>query len=707
MRNPASTRDSVRHGYARAREHTHIYVHTLDSQLIAELAPRILYIICFCWCLFVYVCVCVFVCVCKRERVARAGPTALFYSLARYRSAKSLGVLIVCVCVYINSRHKPLCAGTLLLTRTRERMLIPALFFVMVVKLTCASLTEAPPTLESGSQCLDIGLSRSMRVIAGESGRIPCPPFSFPTLYSYNQSSGQTLLWYRHTDTHELEEPIHLRTHRFLKYRDSLWIQPTTLQDSGLYICMLRNNSSCVKMGVQLQVFARVGMCDSAVHQNIIVPLDSQCTLRCPDQQHLPTNSTHNVTWYYKCMKEFTGVHRELKGDELVIYIMYDHYAGPYTCVVSYQSGGHTLQFTRTINIRAVPPRRGTKHPRILNPASGQIYKVTLGEDAELTCRVYLPYLDDEEGLVWWTIDNKTVMELGDPRYSSPETRVEDDDDDKTVLTMLRVKEFSAADLLREFRCSAQNSRGLNFSIATLEKEVYIPTVELACGLGVTLALAVLLIVLYRVFKLEVHLLYRTWFGTDERNIDDKEYDVYISYARNGEEEEFVMTTLRRVLEVDFGYTVCIFDRDSLPGGTITDETLRFVGRSRRLVVVVSSLSAVRGTQALLELQAGLEMLRLGRLRVVLIQYKPVQKECWVKELRRARIALALIRWKGEKSVPLSSCFWKELQLQLPIRSNTNQTQYKHKEETTALIMDTLHTPDSHTQTSVTNKTHS
>uniref|UniRef100_W5KW72 Interleukin 1 receptor accessory protein n=1 Tax=Astyanax mexicanus TaxID=7994 RepID=W5KW72_ASTMX len=515
------------------------------------------------------------------------------------------------------------------------------------------------------SQCLDIGLSRSMRVIAGESLRIPCPPFSFPTLYSYNQSSGQTLLWYRHTDTHELEEPIHLRTHRFLKYRDSLWIQPTTLQDSGLYICMLRNNSSCVKMGVQLQVFARVGMCDSAVHQNIIVPLDSQCTLRCPDQQHLPTNSTHNVTWYY----EFTGVHREVKGDKLVIYIMYDHYAGPYTCVVSYQSGGHTLQFTRTINIRAVPPRRGTKHPRILNPASGQIYKVTLGEDAELTCRVYLPYLDDEEGLVWWTIDNKTVMELGDPRYSSPETRYTSCGGDwGTVLTMLRVKEFSAADLLREFRCSAQNSRGLNFSIATLEKEVYIPTVELACGLGVTLALAVLLIVLYRVFKLEVHLLYRTWFGTDERNIDDKEYDVYISYARNGEEEEFVMTTLRRVLEVDFGYTVCIFDRDSLPGGTITDETLRFVGRSRRLVVVVSSLSAVRGTQALLELQAGLEMLRLGRLRVVLIQYKPVQKECWVKELRRARIALALIRWKGEKSVPLSSCFWKELQLQLPIR---------------------------------------
>lgn len=50
--------------------------------------------------------------------------------------------------------------------------------------------------------------------------------------------------------------------------------------------------------------------------------------------------------------------------------------------------------------------------------------------------------------------------------------------------------------------------------------------------------------------------------------VDDKEYDVYISYARNTEEEEFVMATLRHVLEAEFGYTVCIFDRDSLPGGS-------------------------------------------------------------------------------------------------------------------------------------------
>lgn len=49
---------------------------------------------------------------------------------------------------------------------------------------------------------------------------------------------------------------------------------------------------------------------------------------------------------------------------------------------------------------------------------------------------------------------------------------------------------------------------------------------------------------------------------------DGKEYDIYVSYARNAEEEEFVLLTLRGVLENEFGYKLCIFDRDSLPGGS-------------------------------------------------------------------------------------------------------------------------------------------
>lgn len=85
--------------------------------------------------------------------------------------------------------------------------------------------------------------------------------------------------------------------------------------------------------------------------------------------------------------------------------------------------------------------------------------------------------------------------------------------------------------------------------------------------------------------------------------------------------------------------------------------------------MVVSPGYASQGSQALLELQAGIDgMARGGHLRVILVQYKPVRRQGWVRELRRARVALALVRWQGDKSKELTSRFWKRLRVELPVR---------------------------------------
>lgn len=195
-------------------------------------------------------------------------------------------------------------------------------------------------------------------------------------------------------------------------------------------------------------------------------------------------------------------------------------------------------------------------------------------------------------------------------------------------------------------------------------------TVELACGFGATVLLVVILIVVYHVYWLEMVLFYRAHFGTDETILDGKEYDIYISYARNAEEEEFVLLTLRGVLENEFGYKLCIFDRDSLPGGIVTDETLSFIQKSRRLLVVLSPNYVLQGTQALLELKAGLEnMASRGNINVILVQYKAV-KETKVKELKRAKTVLTVIKWKGEKSKYPQGRFWKQLQVAMPVKKS-------------------------------------
>lgn len=106
----------------------------------------------------------------------------------------------------------------------------------------------------------------------------------------------------------------------------------------------------------------------------------------------------------------------------------------------------------------------------------------------------------------------------------------------------------------------------------------------------------------------------------------------------------------------------------------VTDETLSFIQKSRRLLVVLSPNYVLQGTQALLELKAGLEnMASRGNINVILVQYKAV-KEMKVKELKRAKTVLTVIKWKGEKSKYPQGRFWKQLQVAMPVKKSSRRS---------------------------------
>ncbi|XP_078103332.1 interleukin-1 receptor accessory protein isoform X3 [Sander vitreus] len=559
------------------------------------------------------------------------------------------------------------------------------LFLIPVVGGTAAAVSQAS---QSEPMCYDWGESseRVVSVLEGEAGWLSCPLFSHPSVYNYTstQSAGHNLFWYRLPEGHEVEQPITYSA-RLSRDRERLWLQPATADDTGLYICMLRNKSSCSKIATRLKVLrpdevVRGTDCEPPVAvapTQEVIPFQQGKTLHCPDLQEAGKMVDENttITWYHvprsnsRCEKApFWTNDRQLKGLSLLFHIMYEPFQGLYFCIVHYQRRGQTLSFTRSINVSAVYPSSLPKLPSILTPSAHQVFTVKQDTEVRLVCTGLFPYLKSWWE-IWWTVDGKTLEKLADRRFSNINRQVKYDFGDRTEESVLVIQDFQPEDLHREFNCSVRNEKGFETRRAQLQEEVSLPSVELGCGLGVTLVLMLLLFVVYHVFWLELLLLYRSWFGTDERHTDDKEYDVYISYARSGEEEQFVLSTLRSVLENELGYSVCIFDRDSLPGGTITDETLSFVARSRRLLVVVSPGYASQGSQALLELKAGIDgMARGGHLRVILVQYKPVRRQGLVRELRRARVALALVRWQGDKSRELTSRFWKRLRVELPVR---------------------------------------
>ncbi|KAM8822193.1 interleukin-1 receptor accessory protein-like [Synchiropus picturatus] len=548
--------------------------------------------------------------------------------------------------------------------------------FICTLLFLARLLPEPVASAAAGSVCDDRGESSSapVSVLEGESGWISCPLFSHP-------SPGLSVDWYQPKEGDE-EQPI---TYSSRVSRDSqhLWFQPSVLSDSGPYVCLFRNGSSCRKWWVRLRVLPQPATPAACRHDGlpvaeaaapVVVPLQTGGVLECPhlEQAAGVSEAPPSVTWYHGCRPYpfWRDDIRPKGGVALEILTMWPPYGGLYFCRVHYQRGGRPLSFTRSVNVTAVSPPSLPKEPSILHPPGRDLlFHVRLHSEVKLACKGSFPFLDSPSA-IWWTVDGTKVEELADPRYTETRSTVTSPYQDQTVECVLLIQQFQAQDLERTFNCCVANHRGFESRRAKLLEEARVPALELGCGLGAVLLLVLLLFLLYHVYWLELLLIYRTWFGADEygSGAGEKDYDVYISYSRNSEEEDFVLSTLRRGLETELGYSVCIFDRDSLPGGTITDETLGFVARSRRLLVVLSPGYASQGTQALLELKAGIDGVLGGHLRVILVQYKPVRRQDWVRELRTARVALALLCWRGDESRDLASRFWKRLRVELPVQ---------------------------------------
>ncbi|XP_057694463.1 interleukin-1 receptor accessory protein-like isoform X2 [Corythoichthys intestinalis] len=565
---------------------------------------------------------------------------------------------------------------------TRFQDVLCLLGRLLVAMVMADTLTSTDPV---GVPCHDLGETSVVHVLKGEAAWVSCPLFG-------NDSSSRDLEWSRLLQGEE--RPI-VNSERLRKEHDWLFFQPAEEEDTGHYICMIRSHghhSPCSKMAVHVLVVQNaptprpVLKCDLPVTPEPVqvpVPLQVDAVLDCPDWWDADqiSDDTPKVTWYHwqECQPPDRWTSdREQDGARLLIHLMTENYQGLYLCQVCFRNRGRELYFTRAVNISAVSPPSAPKDPVILLPAADHVVTVSPGSNVSLTCRGRFPYLDSD-WYIWWSVDGKTLEQVDQPRFSVKNSRVSSKLGDRVEESVLLIRDFAAEDLPKAFNCSVRNGRGFQTRRARLEEEVRAPTVELACGLGVALVLSLVLLGISRLFWLELLLLYRSRFASDERYTDDKEFDVYISYARNSEEEKFVLQTFRTVLEKQLGYTVCIFDRDSLPGGTITDETLRFVARSRRLVVVLGPGYARQGSQALLELKAGVDGLAGGHMRLILVQYEHVRRREWVRELRRARVALDVLRWRGERSRELTSRFWKEMRVALPVRKSPDNREAELK----------------------------
>ncbi|XP_078480359.1 LOW QUALITY PROTEIN: interleukin-1 receptor accessory protein-like 1, partial [Lampetra planeri] len=274
---------------------------------------------------------------------------------------------------------------------------------------------------------------------------------------------------------------------------------------------------------------------------------------------------------------------------------------------------------------------------------------------------------------------------------------------EKRVSLSLRFDEVREDDLVN-FTCVVENNVGAQggHPAAAARRFLWVPVepayvLQLILGLSMILLLLCTSLCLYRCYKIDVVLWYRTHFGFDEARGDNKEYDAFVSYTRSepaswsgdGCHDDLVLELLPDVLERHYGYRLFIPDRDLIPANTYIEDISRALELSRRLLLVLTPAFVVRRSWSLFTLEPALRgALEDGSTRVVLVECGDLRSLVNYHELQSLRAAarhLSVVRWKqppraaapggghpggapgGEPSRE-NAGFWKRLRYEMPAR---------------------------------------
>ncbi|NXF79066.1 IL18R protein, partial [Sclerurus mexicanus] len=145
------------------------------------------------------------------------------------------------------------------------------------------------------------------------------------------------------------------------------------------------------------------------------------------------------------------------------------------------------------------------------------------------------------------------------------------------ITRLLRIKRVTDEDMDHNFTCMLQADEITQIRIVKLKKgnsqdlpvHIFTTGMVLAVLFPFVAAAAVFVCMMFRV---DLVLFYRNICRRDDTAGDGKEYDAFVSYLKDcvshiEEEKEFALKTLPMILEENFGYKLCIFERDVVPGG--------------------------------------------------------------------------------------------------------------------------------------------
>ncbi|KAI7808835.1 putative interleukin-1 receptor accessory protein-like 1-A, partial [Triplophysa rosa] len=514
------------------------------------------------------------------------------------------------------------------------------------------------------------------RVLHGEPVRIKCALFYgyIRANYTQAQSIGLSLMWYRSSGLGhgDFEEPISFDGVRMSKEEDAIWFRPAELQDAGLYSCVLRNSTFCMKVSMTLLVADNdtAGCYNSKLRYSEKAELGKSKDISCPDiQDYIQPGEKPQITWYKECNVQQWRSSVLQSADMLSIQEVREDDIGNYTCELVF--GGFQVRRTTYLGVT--------------------------GSMLNLTCQAFFGYSGDISPLVYWMKGEKFIEDMDQSRIRESEIKtIREHLGEQEVSITLTIDSLEDGDL-GNYSCYAENGNGRRQASVQIGKRVELMyTVELAGGLGAILLLLALLLSIYKCYRIELLLCYRHHFGGEDTDGENKEYDAYLSYSKVEldqwgqelqEEERFALEILPDVLEKHYGYKLFIPDRDLIPTSSMSsdhyqddthllrayiEDVSRCIDMSKRLIIVLTPSYVLRRGWSIFELESRLRnALVSGDVKVILIEcadLRGVINYQEVEELKHSIKCLSVVHWNGPQSNKPGSRFWKQLRYTMPYR---------------------------------------
>ncbi|XP_038198819.1 interleukin-18 receptor 1 [Arvicola amphibius] len=477
------------------------------------------------------------------------------------------------------------------------------------------------------------------------------------TASSVHKNETAAVRWFR---AHASRGYVELNTEsspRIILHSHYLEFWPVELEDNGTYFSRVGNDSQNWTLTV---IKRNEHSCFSEkLVINRIVEVKKSFLIRCENPNY---KEMINDTSLYKNCKEIVKPPKIQKDAEF-------EDEGYYSCVLSVHHNGKQYNITKTYNITVIEGNNKIT-PAILGRKFDTV-EVDLGEEVELNCTALL----NKNDLFYWSIrkedrSNPNVHEDTNMTTWTSEGKLH-------AFKKLRIRNVAETNLNVLYNCTVTNEEATDTkSFITLRKMADIPSHVFMRGIIVAVfisAAVVCVVILCVIYKVDLVLFYRRLVERDETLTDGKTYDAFVSYLKecqpeNGEEHTFAVETLPGVLEKQFGYKLCIFERDVVPGGAVVDEIQSLIEKSRRLIIVLSKSYLTNETR--LELESGLhEALVERKIKIILIEFTPAGSFTFLPPSLKLLKPCRVLKWQADKSLPYNSRFWKNLLYLMPAKA--------------------------------------